>query len=421
MLTGRTVKPHLVIEAPPRHGKSELISRYLPAWYLGMNPNNRVILTSYGDALSRGWGRKARELVDEAGGLFGIHVSDVSAAADIWDIAGNDGGMLAAGVGGPITGKGANLLIVDDPVKNAEEAASEVYRDKIWEWWQSTASVRMEPDAHAVVIATRWHSEDLTGRLLNDEAKEWTRLKLPAIADGTHSDTFDRRDGDALWPDRWPLPKLERIKARLDRFWWSSLYQQAPIRPGDCEFPEEYFNGPGFWFERWPHCDLVVIALDPSKGKDAKKGDYSAFVALGISGEQGDLYCEADMARRPTPQIVADGVALCRKFRPDAIGIESNQFQELLADQFDEEFRRQNVLIPTPYKINNTLNKQVRIRKIGPYLAGGRIRFADTPGTRMLIRQLEEFPLGTHDDGPDALEMAIGVMAQMLNTEFIEA
>ena len=148
--------PLLVIEAPPRHGKSELISHYLPAWYLGTHPDRQVILTGYESSFARTWGRKARGLLEEWGeALFGVRVRGNLRAANDWGLEGFRGGMLTAGAGGPLTGRGAHLLIVDDPIKNSSDACSEVLRDRLWDWWESTASTRLEPGGCAIVIATR--------------------------------------------------------------------------------------------------------------------------------------------------------------------------------------------------------------------------------------------------------------------------
>lgn len=157
------------------------------------------------------------------------------------------------------------------------------------------------------------------------------------------------------------------------------------------------------------------MALDPSKGADSRRGDYSALVWLGID-RRGLIYVEADLARRPTPEIVAGGVERFGLFRPDLFGVEVNQFQELLAGEFESEFRRRGLLGVRPVPIDNRVSKQVRIRRLGPYLASRRLRFrAGTPGTQLLVEQLREFPVADHDDGPDALEMAIRLAAELLH------
>src|SRR5258708_863622 len=233
----------LVIEAPPRHGKSELISRYLPAWYLGLFPARRVMLVGYGAGFARSWGRKARSLLIEHGrDCFGVEVSTEERAASEWGLAGYEGGMVTAGVGGPLTGRGANLLIVDDPIKNAEEAVSQTIRDNHWDWWQSTASTRIEPGGCVIIIATRWHYDDLSGRLIHaaqtGEGSPVRRLRLPAIAED--GDPLGRAAGEALWPERWPRDRLEKIRLEKDAAWWHAMYQQRPRRSARSTSPRNY-------------------------------------------------------------------------------------------------------------------------------------------------------------------------------------
>ena len=159
---------------------------------------------------------------------------------------------------------------------------------------------------------------------------------------------------------------------------------------------------------------IKTLSLDPSKGIDAKSGDYSAFVRLGRD-RNGYLYCEAELQHRPTPQIVADGVEHARLFQPDGFAIEINQFQQLLAAEFQRVGQQQHVLLPI-YGIDNTTNKQVRIRRLGPYLAQRQLRFKSrSPGTALLVQQMKDFPVGDHDDGPDALEMALRLSINLWN------
>ncbi|GAF99398.1 unnamed protein product, partial [marine sediment metagenome] len=217
-----------------------------------------------------------------------------------------------------------------------------------------------------------------------------------------------------LWPEREDLYTLMCMRAESGPTAFEREKQNSPINPDLCEWPESYFDE-SIWFETWPEqLKVKTLALDPSKGSDSRRGDYSAFVALGVD-RRGTLYIEADLARRPTPQIVADGVELYRHFQPDAFGVESNQFQELLGGEFEAEFRRQGMLGVQPWMLHNSVNKLVRIRRLGPYLSGKRLRFkSDSPSTRLLVEQLKEFPIGDYDDGPDALEMAIRLAAELL-------
>lgn len=233
----------LIVTMPPRHGKSELCSKYLPAWYLGTFPDRRVMLTSYEAEFASKWGRDARNLLEDHGGIFGVQLAGDSSAAHRWEIAGHGGGMVTAGVGGPITGKGANLLIVDDPVKNAEEANSITYRQKAWDWYQSTAYTRLEPKAAVIVIQTRWHEDDLTGRLLKEAQQggdKWRVINFPAIANA--NDLLGRQPGAALWPERYNERRLDKIRRAVGDYVWSALYQQEPRNAEDCVIKSEWLR-----------------------------------------------------------------------------------------------------------------------------------------------------------------------------------
>lgn len=217
----------LLITMPPRHGKTRRASQWAPLWWLHRNPDHRIILTSYEADYAASQGRRVRELIDDHGAALGLKVSRASSAANRWDLQGCDGGMVTAGVGGPITGRGAHLLIIDDPVKNRAEADSPTVRQAVWEWWTSTAYTRLEPGGVVVLIQTRWHEDDLAGRVLaGDTDSEWTRLDLPAIAGP--ADPLGRAPGEALWPLRFPEPVLRRIQETVGARDWASLYQQTP-------------------------------------------------------------------------------------------------------------------------------------------------------------------------------------------------
>ena len=404
----------LVVSMPPQHGKSELCSRYLPAWYLGCHPDRRVILTSYEADFAATWGRKARDLLEHWGGLFGVKVARRSGAANRWDLEGREGGMTAAGVGGPITGKGAHLLIVDDPAKNDEEARSATFRQKQWDWWQSVATTRLRPGALIVVIQTRWHRDDLTGRILH-QAQEtghpWRVVKFPAQAE--EHDVLGREPGEALWPEVFSKARLETVRQSHTNYYWQALYQQQPQAEGSAEWPDSFF-GPDIWFNEWPDAWVCkAVALDPSKGTESKFGDYSAFVMLMVTID-GTIYVDADLAVRNTSVITETAVEIQHRFQADWFGVEANQFQHLLANDLQRRGNERYVPMPL-FTINNQVNKLVRIRRLTPYLSQGRIRFkGDSKSARLLVEQMRDFPNGDHDDGPDALEMAVRLAGQLL-------
>lgn len=407
-ILGRTA-PILVIEAPPRHGKSELISRYLPAWYLGVFPMRRVMLVGYAAGFARSWGRKARALLVEHGReSFGVEVAADARAAEDWGIRGWEGGMVTAGVGGPLTGRGADLLIIDDPIKNAEEALSETIRERHWDWWQSTASTRIEPAGCAIIIATRWHEDDLTGKLLREaetgEGAAVRRLRLPAIAEP--GDPLGRAPGEALWPQRWPIERLREIREQKEPHWWNAMYQQCPSRGSRSTWPDSYFAS-HLWAAAFPDAfEVSVLALDPSQG--SRRGDFSAIIFAGLSG--GIVWIDASIERRPPEQMVADAIDMASAYAPDGIALEANAFQDLLAPEFDRQCRdRRRPPLPL-HLVRQNVPKQVRIERLGPHLLRQKLRLRETPGCRRLVAQLREFPGSAHDDGPDALELAIRML-----------
>lgn len=237
----------LAVFMPPRHGKSELISHYMPAWFLGRNREKRVMLASATAKLSSLFGRQVRDEMEEWGPtLFGVRVRQDSKAADRWDLLGHRGGMVTAGVGGQLTGLGADLLIIDDPIKDAAEAMSEVVRDNHYDWWTSTARPRLHPGAGVVLVQTRWHEGDLAGRLVQageDGGDKWEVLSLPAVA-GEHDD-LGRKPGETLWPERWEVEDpdfYEATKRALGPYFWSALYQQTPTPDEGGIFARQYFR-----------------------------------------------------------------------------------------------------------------------------------------------------------------------------------
>lgn len=355
--------------------------------------------------------------------------------SDVFEIIGRKGYYKCAGVGGAIVGKGFDIGIIDDPVKGHEAADSPTQRGNVWKWYTGDFFTRRGKDARILVIMTRWNDEDLAGMLEaaqrdDPKADKWEVVKLPAIKESTDVYPDDpRKPGEALWPARYPVEDLEKFKAAAERDWYSQ-YQQKPRQEGGVEWPESYFDGPGFWFEDWPpqsELEVRVIALDPSKGTDAKTGDYQARVKYGRD-RNGVEYVEADLSHRPmTAPRSADGQQLgegmvescveeISTFQPHRFALETNQFQVLLRIPFDQELTRRRIEC-TIAELNNTENKVMRIRRLGPPLSKGRIRFkANSRGTRLLVEQLKQFPLAAHDDGPDALEMARRVGVELFNT-----
>jgi len=352
----------------------------------------------------------------------------------------------ALGTGSKIRGRRnrqdrPSLILVDDP-ENEEHMTSAVKRERSWQWFTRAVLNAGTVQTNLVVLGTTLHRECLVLRL--QKAAGWqTRLFQAVVEWPERMDLWARweeicndwenpnRKEDArayyeqnhaeldrgavvLWPQAESLYDLMCLRATIGTAAFAAEKQGDPVDPSVCEWPSSYFDYPGFWFERWPDgLMLKTLALDPSKGQDAKKGDYSAYVKLGLDN-QGVLYCEADLQRRDSERIVADGVEHVRRFRPDGFAIEINQFQQLLVPDFQRVGHAQHVHLPI-YTIDNQVNKEVRIRRIGPYLAQRQLRFKSrSPGTLLLVQQLKDFPVGDHDDGPDGLEAAIRLATDLL-------
>ncbi|MCG8449870.1 MAG: phage terminase large subunit, partial [Pirellulales bacterium] len=339
-------------------------------------------------------------------------------------------------------------LIVCDDLQNDGHMVSAAQRDSSSQWFHGTLLKAGTKHTNILNLATALHRDALAmqlhrspgwnSRMFRAIVRWPSDMKLWSEWEEIYCDTENAESRQVakrfyeehrlamhqgavlLWPEEEDLYTLMKMRVEEGRTAFEREKQSSPIDPERCEWPEEYF-AEHIWFQQWPtELQLKTLALDPSKGSDGRQGDYSAFVVLGID-HQGVLYVEADLARRPTPQMVSDGVSLCQRHRVDAFGVEANQYQDLLAGEFQAEFSRHGIKQSVPCAIHNHVNKQVRIRRLGPYLSQRRLRFrAGSPSTQLLVEQLRDFPLGAHDDGPDALEMALRLAEELYHGNSID-
>ena len=292
----------LIVSMPPRYGKSELVSRYTPPWFLTVWPNKNVILTSYEADFAAEWGQKARSLYGEhTPGMTGYRLDPESSARTRWDIVDPNGkttggGMRTAGVMGPITGKGAHLLIIDDPVKNADEAESPVYRERAWKWFQSTAYSRLEPGGGLILVQTRWNVDDLAGRLSDRLTTgqfgdvTYRIINFPALAVETPEDALGRKPDQCLWPWRYSQKRVEQKRDALSPYWWSCLYQGNPYPRGGKTFQRKWFRIADTAPKR---VAARVRFWDMAATKDA--GDYTVGVLMSKTDEE--LYAIESVVR----------------------------------------------------------------------------------------------------------------------------
>jgi predicted phage terminase large subunit-like protein len=397
---------------PPRHGKSSLVSHFFPAWFLGLFPDKRVLLCSYEADFAASWGRKARDLIDEHGEqMFGVRVRQETSAAARWELEGHAGSMVTAGVGGAIVGRGADVLIIDDPIKNCEAAHSKTIRDAVWEWFKSTAYTRLEPNGAIIVVMTRWHSDDLAGRILTDmtnDGETWRVLRFPAICE-TDNDELGRRLGEPLWSARFNRERLEQVKRTVGSYLWAALYQQTPVTREGGMFRRE-------WFE--------VVDVAPSEGRQIRFWDFAATepkhssdpdwtVGALVGLSKTNTYFIKDIRRiRGTPQAVERLVL--NTAQNDGVGVRIVAEQEGGASgvTVTDHYRR-NVLNGFSFTAQKpTTSKEIRAMPFSSQAEGGNVKLVKGSWNRDFLDEIELFPHGSHDDQVDAVSGAMALLTR---------
>lgn len=386
----------LIVLTPPRHGKSELLSKYTPAWFLGRFPDDRVILASYEADFASSWGRKSRDILEEHGPeVFDVSVSASSSAANRWDLHQHSGGMNSVGVGGAITGKGAELFLIDDPVKGPEEAMSKLYRDRAWEWFQSVAYTRLTPTGKIILTMTRWNEDDLAGRILKNATEKWTVLSLPAYAEA--GDIMGRAEGDVLWPEKFGPDILGRIENELSAYWWGALYQQHPS-------PQEGGIIKRNWVRYYkgepPKCTQIIQSWDMAF-KDLTSSAYVCGQAWGKCGP--DLYL-LDLTRKKL-----DFPATLREFR---LFTKDNPLATAkLIEEAANGYAVIQVLkteIPGIIPITAQGSKESRASAISYLWEAGNVYVPeDRVWTDDFIEECVTFPNGTYKDQVDTMTQAL--------------
>lgn len=274
----------IAISMPPRHGKSFYCSVFLAAWFLGMFPEKNVILVTYSDDFAAKWGKAVRDVLTRFGKeLFGRTVAKDATSKTDWLMERSMGGMLAVGIGGGITGRGGDLIIVDDLIKNQQEARSDATKRHHREEYDSSIRTRLEPGGTIVVVATRWAPDDLLGYLHepNEHGDQWEFLDFPALAEDA-GDALGRLEGEALWPERWTAENLLSIKASVDELIWNALYQQQPrLTEGSMFVAENWMSYPAHEAaELRTECTRLVRAWDIAASKDS--GDFTVGALFGL-------------------------------------------------------------------------------------------------------------------------------------------
>jgi len=403
--------PRLMLFMPPRHGKSTLASVAFPAWHLGRHPDHEFISCSYSGSLAMNFSRKVRQLLREPvyKNVFEKSRLDKdSQSVESWQTT-RGGGYVAAGVGGGITGKGANILVIDDPVKNREDAESENNREATWDWYTSTAYTRLSPGGGILVILTRWHDDDLAGKLLRqaeDGADQWEVIKYPAIAE---EDEKYRKVGESLHPERYNVDALEQIRKAIGPRDWSALYQQNPVSDEGDYFSRDMIRYYDFDEIDTSHLNYYC-AWDLAIGQ-RDRNDYSVGIVVGVD-EYDTLYV-VDVVRGKYDgfELVEQILDLYETWRPSIVGIERGHIEMALGPFLQKRTRERglNEAYFKDLKVGKR-DKEARARAIQGRMQQGMVYFPkDAIWTGPMVAELLRFPNGTHDDQVDALAW-IGLM-----------
>lgn len=342
----------LMVFMPPRHGKSELASRRLPAYYLGRFPDREIILTSYAADLASRMNRDVQRIIDSpryaqlfpetrlAGGRSATRWKRTSAKRtdSLFEIVGRKGGLRSSGVRGGITGMGFRLGIIDDPYKNAEEALSSTIRNKVEEEYRSSFLTRQAPDASILLMGTRWHHDDLFGVISREQPGEWEILSLPAISGDVPKHPADEREhaSQALWPGRFDLDWLAAMRKSVGSLWWSAMYDQEPTPEGGNLFRRQWFgryrDGGDYWLVAGRHgpvhkADCMVFAsVDPS-ASEKQSADYTAIVVGALTALGDVLILHVDRERLTPDKIPHRMAHVARQWDPQFYTFEDNGFQ----------------------------------------------------------------------------------------------
>lgn len=391
----------VIVTIPPRHGKSFLCSQYFPAWFLGKNPHLNIITSTYGQDLSDDFGRKIRDLITQPvfKAIFPECAlrSDTKAANRMETTLG--GSYFGVGAGGPITGRGADILLIDDPIKNREEADSEVNRKKIYDWFRSVAYTRLMPGGRVVIIMTRWHEEDLVGKIIEESAEDWHRVDFKALGD----------DGVPLWPERYDLETLKTIRSTLLEYDWHCLYQQNPIPHEGIIFKPEWMK-PGLADN--DEYAAFYAAVDPAISQK-EHSDETAICVVGLSYTNPATIHEIETLHghwtfEEQLKVIQ---AIHKKYNIDCFGIEDVAYQKALIQECGR------LWIPvTPLKANR--DKVARAMSVSHLFSSGRVR-VNTTDTR---RQMLTFRgAGEKNDLSDALIHAVGMVRDFSEERYLKA
>ena len=388
----------LIVNMPPRHTKSEFASYLFPAWMVGKNPKLKVIQTTHTGELAVRFGRKMKNLVDtnEFAQIFDeCKIAADSKAAGRWET--NKGGeYYAAGIGGAITGRGADLLIIDDP-HSEQDALSDSALDSAYEWYTSGPRQRLQPGGSIVIVMTRWSTKDLTGQLLKAQtepkADQWEVIEFPAILPSDKP----------VWPNYWKLEELESVKASLSEAKWQAQWQQNPTSEEGSIIKRE-------WWKKWEEDDIpdlvhVIQSYDTAFSKK-ETADFSAITTWGVfyPPNKGPhlILVDVEKGRWDFPELKKIALEQYKYWEPESVIVE----QKASGTPLTHELRQIGVPVLnfTPSKGND---KHVRVNSVAPIFEAGKVYIPDRRWAEEMIEECAAFPYGDHDDLVDSMTQAV--------------
>ena len=391
----------LIVNMPPRHTKSEFASYLLPAWIMGHAPKTKIIQATHTGELAFRFGRKVRNLMDHEDYkrvFTNVELSQDSKAAGRWET--NHGGeYFATGVGGAITGRGADLLIIDDP-HSEQDALSETAFDNAYEWYTSGPRQRLQPGGIIVIVMTRWSTKDLTGRLVGAQkeikADQWEIIEFPAIFPNS---------GNPIWPEYWKKDELLSVKASLNEQKWQAQWQQAPTSEEGSIIKREWWMK---WESKTPPNNIqhIIQSYDTAYSKK-ETADYSAITTWGVFTSEADgkvylILLDAVKGRWEFPELKRKALAKYKQYEPETIIIEAKASGLPLT----HELRQVGIPVTnfTPSKGND---KQVRVNAVAPVFEAGQVWVPDERWAQEVIEECAAFPFGDNDDYVDSTTQAV--------------
>ena len=388
----------LILSVPPQHGKSMTITETLPSWYLGRNPDKRVIEISYSEDFAQLFGRRNRDKIQRAGDIFGVALSRSTSSATEWEIEGHAGGMISRGILSGVTGRPADLMIIDDPIKTRQEADSETIRERIWDEWESSFRTRLQAGAKVILIQTRWHEDDLAGRMIQREPNVEV-INLPCEAE--ENDPLGRPVGAALAPeigkdDRWLADFKRGFLGSQGSRAWTALFQGHPTSQEGNLIKREWWR----YYDALPRLAEVLISVDAAF-KDGDDNDYVAVQAWGKTGPNMYLL-DATKKHLDFPGTLREIRAMRRRWPEARIILVEDKANGSAVVQI---LRRE---IPGVIPVNPEGGKVARANAVSGAIESGNVYLPrNAPFTGDFVDECSSFPLGEHDDQVDAMTQAL--------------